>query len=218
MAVALLALVVALTGTSYAALKVSGKDIQKGSIPGNRLKQDGVTGRQVNEAQLGPVPRAQEADKLGGLSPGSFLGMGSKAADADLLDGLDSTGFVNGGGSVDGQVVDAAVNTTVFVGPALGGLIRFRYTCPITVGGNGTLRIINSSAGVANTFIDSGGASPDYVAVAAGNFVDYPAAAGGDSFVVQMQGTPGVVVATVGTVHRNATNDCRVQVLALLAG
>ena len=98
----------------------------------------------------------------------------------------------------------------------IGGLVRFRYTCPFRVGGNGTLRIINSSTGLANLFVDSGGANPDYLQLGSGGFVDYPAAAGGDSFRVQIQGTPGVVLATVATVHRSSTNDCFSQALGVL--
>jgi hypothetical protein len=265
MAVALLALFVALTGTGYAALKVNGKDIRKRSIPGNRLVNDGVTGRQVNEGRLGAVPRAQSADTLAGLTPGSFLrnpsaflakgakaadserldgldssgflgaaakaadseqldglepsaflGAGAKASDSNLLDGIDPAGFLQGGGNVDGQAVAMAPNTINFVGPAIGGLVRFRYTCPFGLGGNGILRIINSSAGLANVFVDSGGANPDYFQLSSGGFFEYAAAAGGESFVVQMQGSPGVVLATVATVHRSASSDCHAQALGVL--
>lgn len=216
MAVALLALLVALTGTSYAAVKINGKDISKGSIPGNRLKDDGVSGRQVDEAALGSVPRAHDADTLGGLSPGSFLAKGGKAADAELLDGLDASGFVKGAGDVDGQSIDTGPNTTVFLGPAIGGLVRFRYQCPASLGSNGTLRIINASTGTTNLFIDSGGVNPDSLQLGAGGFIEYPTAAAGDSFFVQMQGSPGVLLASVATVHRVATSDCHAQAFGAL--
>jgi hypothetical protein len=244
MAVALLALFVALSGTGYAALKVNGRDIRKGSIPGNRLKTNSVGGRQVNEARLGTVPGARNADTLAGLSPGSFLrdpsaflgagakaadseqldglnssaflGAAAKAADSEQLDGIDSAGFIKGGGNVDGQAVAMAPNTINFVGPTIGGLVRFRYTCPFGLGGNGILRIINSSAGLANVFVDSGGANPDYFQLSGGGFFEYAAAAGGESFLVQMQGSPGVVLATVATVHRSASSDCHAQALGVL--
>lgn len=265
MAVALLALFVAMTGTGYAALKVNGRDIKKRSIPGNRLVDNGVTGRQVNEARLGTVPRAHNADTLAGLGAGSFLqdpsaflgagakaadsnqldgldssaflgaaakaadsdqldgidstaflGATAKAADSNQLDGIDSTGFIRGGGNVDGQAVSLAPNSTVFAGPVIGNLIRFRYACPFNLAGNGTLRIINSSAADANLFVDTGGANPSYVPLGAGGFIDLPAAAGGESFYVQMQGSPGVVLASVATVHRVSSNDCHAQALAVL--
>ena len=105
-------------------------------------------------------------------------------------------------------------NTTGFLGPAIGTLVRFRYQCPLTPSGNGTLRIINASTDLANLFVDSGGVNPDYYQLGAGGFVDYPATAGGDSFYVQMQGSPGVVLATAATVHRSA--DCHAQVFGVL--
>ena len=63
--VALLALVVALCGTSlagYAAGKSSGdKIIKKHSLSGNRLKPGTVTGDEVNESTLATVPSAATA-------------------------------------------------------------------------------------------------------------------------------------------------------------
>jgi hypothetical protein len=41
--------------------KISGKKIQKNSIPGNRLKTHSVTGTQINLAKLGTVPLATQA-------------------------------------------------------------------------------------------------------------------------------------------------------------
>jgi hypothetical protein len=71
--------------------------------------------------------------------------------------------------------------------------------------------------GLANLFVESGGANPDYFQLGSGGFVDYPAAAGGESFHIQMQGGPGVVTAVVGTVHRVGTNDCHTQALGFQA-
>jgi hypothetical protein len=52
------ALVVALGGTSYAAAKISGRDIKKHSIAGNRMKANTLTGKQIKESKLGTVPKA----------------------------------------------------------------------------------------------------------------------------------------------------------------
>ena len=102
--------------------------------------------------------------------------------------------------------------------PAFGNLVRLRYTCPVNVGGNGAFRITNSSAGAANLFVDSGGANPDYWARGSGGFVEYPAAAGGESFHITMQGSPGVAVVDAATVHRSASNDCHTQAIGMVAG
>jgi len=65
--VALLALVLALTGTGlagYAAGKGDGDSlIKKKSLSGNRLRPETVTGRQVKESSLGKVPAATAADR-----------------------------------------------------------------------------------------------------------------------------------------------------------
>jgi hypothetical protein len=74
MVVAVAALVAAVGGTSYAALSVDSRDLEKGavksrhvensSLKGNRdLKDDSVRGDQVQESTLGSVP---SADTLGG--------------------------------------------------------------------------------------------------------------------------------------------------------
>src|SRR4051812_37571374 len=65
---ALLALFVALGGTSYAAVKISGAQIENRSISGKKLKR-GTLGRvPIKESRLGKVPRARRADRLGRFS------------------------------------------------------------------------------------------------------------------------------------------------------
>ena len=143
-----------------------------------------------------------------------------KVNDANQLDGIDSTGFMQAaqGGNTDGQAIAMPASSVLFLGPPIGGLIRFRYTCPPGIGSNGSLRILNASASAANLFVDTGGANPDFFALTSGGFVDYPAAAGGESFFIQMQGSPGVALVSVATVHRVATNDCHTQAFGAVAG
>lgn len=69
-AIALLALIVALGGTSYAAVKITGKDVRDGSLTGADLKNGSVTGADVKDGSLaardfgsGQLPRtARGAD------------------------------------------------------------------------------------------------------------------------------------------------------------
>lgn len=58
--VALIALVVALGGTAYAA-QINGSSIMKQSIGGGKLKQKTLTGFQINTNKLGVVPAAKRA-------------------------------------------------------------------------------------------------------------------------------------------------------------
>jgi hypothetical protein len=61
MVVALVALFAALGGTGYAAATLSGRSIQKHTIPANRVVDNALGGGQINESKLGPVPAAQQA-------------------------------------------------------------------------------------------------------------------------------------------------------------
>ena len=59
--VALVALFAALGGTGYAAATLSGREIQRRSIPANRVIPNALGGGQIDESKLGPVPTAQQA-------------------------------------------------------------------------------------------------------------------------------------------------------------
>jgi hypothetical protein len=61
MVVAILALVVALGGSAYAAQNINGGAIQKQTIGGGKLKQKTLTGFQINTNKLGTVPSAKRA-------------------------------------------------------------------------------------------------------------------------------------------------------------
>jgi hypothetical protein len=61
MIVALLALVVALAGTAYAAQTINGGAIKKQTIGGGKLKKKTLTGFQINTNKLGVVPIARRA-------------------------------------------------------------------------------------------------------------------------------------------------------------
>jgi hypothetical protein len=93
--ISVIALFAALGGTSYAAVKITGKEIAKKTIKGGnvanktlgakKVKPDTLGGKQINESKLGPVPSADHA---------SSADTAATAANADKLDGLDSTDFM----------------------------------------------------------------------------------------------------------------------------
>lgn len=98
MAVALLALFVALGGSSYAALKVSSrqiadnsvrsKDLRNNDVRSRDVRNNGLTGADVNEATLGTVPTATTAASAGTAASAATAG------NADTLGGIGPTGFV----------------------------------------------------------------------------------------------------------------------------
>jgi hypothetical protein len=61
MVVAVIALIVALAGTAYAAQTINGGAIKKQTIGGGKLKKDTLTGFQINTNKLGTVPFAKIA-------------------------------------------------------------------------------------------------------------------------------------------------------------
>jgi hypothetical protein len=68
-----LAAFIAIGGTSYAALQITGADIRDDSLTGRDLKRDSVGGRSIKESRLGRVPHARNADRLGGFRATQLL-------------------------------------------------------------------------------------------------------------------------------------------------
>ena len=67
------AVFIALGGSSYAALSITGRDIKNGSLTQRELKQNTLGGTSIKESRLGKVRRARNADRLNGLSAGRLL-------------------------------------------------------------------------------------------------------------------------------------------------
>lgn len=61
MVVAVIALIVALAGSAYAAQSINGGSIKKQTIGGGKLKKKTLTGFQINTNKLGTVPLAKVA-------------------------------------------------------------------------------------------------------------------------------------------------------------
>jgi hypothetical protein len=59
--ISIVALIVALAGTAYAAQTINGGAIKKQTIGGGKLKQKTLTGFQINTNKLGVVPAARRA-------------------------------------------------------------------------------------------------------------------------------------------------------------
>jgi hypothetical protein len=68
MVVAVVALVAAVGGTSYAAAKIDSADIMNRSINGKDVANDALGGKQINEKKLATVPSATDAATLEGQS------------------------------------------------------------------------------------------------------------------------------------------------------
>jgi hypothetical protein len=65
---ATVAVFVAVGGTSYAALQLTGRDIKDRSLTGRDLKRNALGGKQIRESRLATVPRARNAERLNGVT------------------------------------------------------------------------------------------------------------------------------------------------------
>jgi hypothetical protein len=68
-----LAVFIALGGSSYAALSITGQDVRDGSLTARDLRRDSLGGGRIKESGLGVVPRARNAARLGGVRAADFL-------------------------------------------------------------------------------------------------------------------------------------------------
>jgi hypothetical protein len=71
--VATLALFVALGGSSYAALTITGREVKDGSLTGRDVQRNSLGGKRIKESKLGTVRRARNAFKLDGLTARQLL-------------------------------------------------------------------------------------------------------------------------------------------------
>ena len=104
MVVACLALLIALGGTSYAAIKlpknsVGTKQLKTNAVTSPKVKNNSLTGSDILESSLGQVQSAANAANAANATNATNATTATTAANADKLDNIDSTGFVRPGSS-----------------------------------------------------------------------------------------------------------------------
>jgi hypothetical protein len=126
MAVALIALFVALSGSAYAVSQINGRAIKKRTVAGDRLRNDTVTGRQVKESTLGEVPRAGSAGNAGHAQAADSAGRAGSAARADSAGHADDAAHADGATHADSATVaDRLGNLAPGDVPSAAGVVRF---------------------------------------------------------------------------------------------
>jgi hypothetical protein len=70
--VSTLALFIALGGTSYAVVTIDGNDLKNRSVRGVKVTRNTLGAAEIRESRLGKVPRATNADRVGGLTARAF--------------------------------------------------------------------------------------------------------------------------------------------------
>jgi hypothetical protein len=148
-----LALVVALSGTAYAAGKINGKQIKPNSIPGNRIRNGSLTGKQVNSSALGTVPNA---DQLGG-SPASAFVKGPAEAWHEVGSGGANPDFDHCNSGVFWENFAASVDSTAAFFHDQTGIVHLKGVVGCQgIPGGGAMPIFNLPAGyrpLGNSFV-----------------------------------------------------------------
>jgi hypothetical protein len=67
------AVFIALGGSSYAALAITGRDVRDGSLTHRDLKRNTLGGTRIKESRLGKVRGARNADRLNGVTAARLL-------------------------------------------------------------------------------------------------------------------------------------------------
>ena len=70
---ATVAVFIALGGSSFAALRITGAQVKNHSLTGKDIKRNSLRGRQVKESSLSAVRRARNAARLGGFLPERYV-------------------------------------------------------------------------------------------------------------------------------------------------
>lgn len=108
--IAVVAMFVAMGGTGYAAVRISGHNVKNGSLTGADLRTNSVTGRDLRSIRGGDVSnysltgRDVGRDSLGGIPikeerlDSSKLGKVKSATNADQLGGVAAAGYERAGG------------------------------------------------------------------------------------------------------------------------
>ena len=180
--VASLALFVALGGSSYAAVSITGKEVRDGSLTGRDMRDGSLTGRDIRTGSLtsrvvrdhsllardfaaGQLPRGPRGNP-GPPGPagtpngytkaeadGRFLPLNGKAADANALDGIPATGFVHGGGDVAFRQSLLIQNQAIANWMSVSGVAHLQVSC--APGGHGTVRLVSDGSGIVHGFANS---------------------------------------------------------------
>jgi hypothetical protein len=158
--IALLALFIALGGTTYAAtalpansvgakqLKknaVINKKIKANAVTGAKVKNDSLTGADVNESTLGKVPSAANADHATSANSATTATNATNAtnaataANANLLNGIAANGLVrvargNNSGNTALGVTNTTITTVSLTAPAAGFVL---LTADVNTNGTG---------------------------------------------------------------------------------
>ena len=202
---ATVAVFIALGGSSYAAVT-----LKRSSVKGKHIAANAVTSPKVKNASLlsedfapGQLPQGPQGER-GPEGPPN-----PNAENSERLDDIDSTGFATGRAMLKAGA-DTAVprgsERSVFVGDTdatRGPSVLVEYACPASTGVDGTVTLTNTSGGPVEILVDgvAGTDTSDQARGASGDVVA-PARSAGEHLTFAVQGTGGVAIVEVFSMHR----------------
>jgi hypothetical protein len=225
--VAYLALFVALGGSSYAALKITSRNVPKDALTGADIKKltgrdvinNSLTGADVKKIGTGDVTDSSllaQDFAPGQLPEGPPGEPNPNAQNSDKLDNLDSTEFVRGTGKTVGfSTLTPRGNPSVWLGPANW---KVGYYCPLDLTSPGSLTFMNTSATPIDAFAyRTSEPSVAHVVLEGGDSVSPSFTSGPATYRFDAHGFPDGSVVTVwaAKVHKIASNSCLLQVTAI---
>jgi hypothetical protein len=150
MLVALVALVLAATGSAVAAtqLQNGNKLIKKHSLSGNRLQNHTITGSQVNLKKLGTVPNAKKA------SSATTATTATTANNANALGGQPPTSYLTQGNRIGTNGIIRATGTGAGTNVVLFSVPPFSVSMTCTTAAAGTTLTVFASSSEANSILD----------------------------------------------------------------
>jgi hypothetical protein len=144
---AMLALVIAASGTAVAATKLVNGDklIKKGTLSGNRLRKHTLTGTQINVSKLGKVPSAKKADTATSATTATTATNATNATNAAELGGQPASSYL----SASSRIGTNGIVTTA--GSASGTTVTLFKSGPFTV----SMKCAHSGTSTALTLLGS---------------------------------------------------------------
>lgn len=150
-AAASLALFVALGGSSYAAVAITGKQVRDGSLSGRDIRDGSLTGRDVGNHSLlardfksGQLPQGAKGDPGPPGPAGTPNGYTKTQADGRFLQG-------NGDAVFAQSLLDPS--QTIAAWMSVNGVAHLQISC--APGGQGTLRLVSDTSGIVDAFANS---------------------------------------------------------------
>jgi hypothetical protein len=217
--VSMIALFVAIGGTTYAA--TGGNFIlgQPNSANSTTSLSAPTDGKALQLSNMNPVSGAT-ALGLNVASGHAPLTVNTTAKvdnlNVDRLDSKDSSQFIQGTGSVIRKAGKAPPGGFIQLEQP-GDVFSLQYGCPADLSQNGFVNFGNRSGSFGNLFVDGGLADPEYVQLLNGQTFAEPVSAPLDARTYQLQAGNGrFATVWLFSAHRTDTNDCYAQFHALV--